>query len=336
MINSIMLQGFKSFLYRDMNLNQLTLLTGLNSSGKSSIIQALLMLEKAFKKEKNIFLEGHGNIKDLKNKYYDEKVKIGVEIDNLAFTASIGDEISTDSLISEFPDIWYISANRFGPRTSIPVYDDNDVNSIKIGPQGENVLKCIRHYEVESPLVLDEKIRHSSASSFGLMENIRSWLQVISPNIDFDYQVFDKNDTSYSTFDGYRAKNVGFGLSYILPVITTLLVSTVSKKNIVLIENPEAHLHPRGQTELAKLIFLCAKCGVQVIIETHGEHILDGIRLATKEDGEFAKNIQIHWFELDEDRNTEVTSPVIDNNGKISEWPNGFFDQFEINTSQLL
>lgn len=45
MINSIMLQGFKSFLYRDMNLNQLTLLTGLNSSGKSSIIQALLMLE---------------------------------------------------------------------------------------------------------------------------------------------------------------------------------------------------------------------------------------------------------------------------------------------------
>ncbi|QPH37865.1 AAA family ATPase [Pedobacter endophyticus] len=334
MINSITLQGFKSFLYREMNLNRLTLLTGLNSSGKSSVIQALLMMEKAFNSEKNIFLDGHGGVKDLKNKYSDADIYLEIEINESKYSVSISEQIKAEPLSGEFPEIWYISASRFGPKNSIPIYIDSNQNN-KIGPNGENVLQCIRYYDTIVPYSVPESLKHPKAQSFGLLENVRSWLGVISPNIQFDFEVIDKNDTSFSTFDGHRATNVGFGLSYILPVITTLLVSTISKKNLVIIENPEAHLHPKGQTELAKLIFLCARNGVQVIIETHGEHILDGIRLATKEDGGFSENVQIHWFELDENRNTEVTSPVIDDNGKINEWPNGFFDQFEINNSKL-
>jgi len=334
MINSITLQGFKSFLYREMNLNRLTLLTGLNSSGKSSIIQALLMMEKAFNSEKNIFLEGHGGIKDLKNKYSDTDIYLEIELNEVKFSVSISEQIKVNKLPEEFPNIWHISANRFGPRNSIPIYIDSNQKN-RIGSNGENVLQCIRYYDTMVPYSVPEFLKHPNAKSFGLLENIRSWLGVISPKVQFDFEVIDKNDTSYSTFDGHRATNVGFGLSYILPVITTLLVSTISDKNIVIIENPEAHLHPKGQTELGRLIFLCAKSGIQVIIETHSEHILDGIRLATKEDGNFSENIQIHWFELDEDRNTEVSSPIIDNNGKINEWPSGFFDQFEINNSKL-
>ncbi len=334
MIKSITLQGFKSFLYREMNLNQLTLLTGLNSSGKSSIIQALLMMERAFKKEKNIFLEGHGSAKDLKNKYSKDDIQIEISLNELKFSVTIGEIIQVETLLDEFPEIWYISASRFGPKNSIPIFIGSDQTN-KIGPNGENVLQCIKYYDSISPFTVHESLKHPNASSFGLLDNIRSWLGVISPNILFDFEVIDKNDTSYAVFDGHRATNVGFGLSYILPVITTLLVSTISSKNVVIIENPEAHLHPKGQTELAKLIFLCARNGVQVIIETHGEHILDGIRLATKDDGEFSENIQIHWFELDHDRNTEVTSPIMDNRGRITEWPDGFFDQFEINNAKL-
>ena len=63
MISEIKLIGFKSFLSREIKLNQLTVLTGLNSSGKSSIIQALLMLEKAYHKESSILLDGLGSWK---------------------------------------------------------------------------------------------------------------------------------------------------------------------------------------------------------------------------------------------------------------------------------
>jgi predicted ATPase len=128
---------------------------------------------------------------------------------------------------------------------------------------------------------------------------------------------------------------VGFGLSYTLPVITALLVSTIVPGSLVIIENPEAHLHPRGQTEMARLISLCVQAGAQIIIETHSDHLFDGIRIAAKR-YKMADTIQIHWFELDENKNTEVYSPVLSNDGRINEWPKGFFDQFEINSSELL
>ncbi|HMU44627.1 MAG TPA: AAA family ATPase, partial [Ignavibacteriaceae bacterium] len=67
MLTEINLIGFKSFLSRELNLNKLTVLTGLNNSGKSSIIQALLIMEKAFNAEKNILLEGHGSADEIKN-----------------------------------------------------------------------------------------------------------------------------------------------------------------------------------------------------------------------------------------------------------------------------
>lgn len=339
MIRSITLEGFKSFLHRELVLNQLTLLTGLNSSGKSSIIQALLILQKALNKEKSILLQGHGNEKDLKNKSYKGDINLSIEIDDKEFKLSIptGSDYTVEG--EGFPDLWYISAHRFGPRTSIPIFNEQNLKN-GIGPNGENVLQCIRYYDVENPLVLSESIKHPASASLGLVENIKNWLSVISPNVLFDYDVNEASDTSYSLFDGHRSTNVGFGLSYVLPVITTLLVASQSADNLVIIENPEAHLHPRGQTELAKLTFLCAMLGTQVIVETHSEHVLYGIRLAVRNakknnNVEFAEKTSIHWFELDEHRNTEVTSPSIDNSGRIDEWPEGFFDQFEINSSKL-
>jgi predicted ATPase len=166
--------------------------------------------------------------------------------------------------------------------------------------------------------------------------NIKGWLSVISPNVEFKYELNKTSDSSYSTFDEHRATNVGFGLSYTLPVITALLVGTLIPNSLVIIENPEAHLHPRGQTEIAKLISLCAQVGTQIIIETHSDHLFDGIRIAAKETPGFAKQVQIHWFELDKDKNTEVYSPTLYDDGRIDEWPKGFFDQFEINASKLL
>ncbi|MGV8945379.1 MAG: AAA family ATPase [Lutibacter sp.] len=333
MINSITLKAFKSFLYRELDLENLTILTGLNSSGKSSIIQSLLILDKAFKNEKNLLLDGHGTESDLRNKNSKDIIELGVEINDIEYSIEFPNNVKKFNA-NLFPKVWYISANRFGPQLSIPISNDTQSKNI-IGKNGENVLQCIKYYDSINPISLDESIKHPDATSFTLLENIRTWLKVISPNVDFNYEVIDISDTSYATYDGHRATNVGFGLSYILPVITTLLVSTIEKNNLVIIENPEAHIHPKGQTELAKLICLCAKLGTQVIVETHSDHIFTGVRLFVKEN-DFADKTLIHWFELNENRNTDVTSIYIDSNGRIKDWPKGFFDQFELNYSKLI
>lgn len=333
MLNSITLKSFKSFLYRELDLENLTILTGINSSGKSTIIQSLLILEKAFKNEKNLLLDGHGTELDLKNKNSKESIELSIEINGSEHSIEFPDNKKV-FITDLFPKVWHISANRFGPQLSIPISNDEESKNM-IGKNGENVLQCIRYYDSINPVSLDELIKHPDATSFTVLENIRTWLKVISPNVAFDYEVQDISDSSYATYDGHRATNVGFGLSYILPVITTLLVSTIEKNNLVIIENPEAHLHPKGQTELAKLICLCAKLGTQVIVETHSDHIFTGVRLFIKEN-DFADKTLIHWFELNENRNTDVTTIFIDKDGRVNDWPKGFFDQFELNHSKLI
>jgi predicted ATPase len=336
MITELKLIGFKSFLHRTLQFKRLTLLTGLNSSGKSSIIQALLILEKAFKKEKNVLLDGHGSLEEMKNIFYKDALELSVFDNEKRFEVEFPGNsqpyrISTTSDFT-FPEITYISANRFGPKNSIPIFTD-DYNKTRIGPNGENCIQCIKTL-ADQPL--DTKLRNEYSEGDTLLYNIRGWLNVISPNIKFDYDVNSISDSSYSTFNEYRAANVGFGLSYILPVITSLLVSTTQPNSLLIIENPEAHLHPRGQSQMAKLISLCIEVGANILIETHSDHLFDGIRIAAKNKKGFNELVQIHWFEQDKEGNTEIYSPVLLDDGRVNEWPTGFFDQFEINSSKLL
>lgn len=334
MINEITLTGFKSFFRDSLNLEKLTVLTGLNSSGKSSVIQALRILAKAARKETSFLLPGHGTVEEIRNKNTKEDISLTItDKDNNEFSVTLSGSNSktTETGNFLFPEITYISAHRYGPQTSIPIYSDISDRS-RIGENGENVLQCIELYR-DNPL--DERLRHETSEGYTLGFNVRGWLNVISPGTEFNWHLDNTSDSSYSTFDGHRANNVGFGLSYTLPVITTLLMSTLTPGSLVIIENPEAHLHSKGQTELAKLIALCAQVGTQIIIETHSDHLFDGIRIAAKE-LQMADDIQIHWFELDERRNTQVFSPVLTNDGRIDKWPQGFFDQFELNSSQLI
>ncbi len=339
MIKEIQLNGFKSFLDRRLDLNTLTILTGLNSSGKSSVIQALLMLEKTYNRENSILLEGHGSADELKNKFIKEEIVLAVEDEkSKGMKVRIPSSgLNADLFIGQdsefkFPEILYISANRFGPKTSVPIFNDS-FKRTRIGQNGENLFQCI---ELFDGMPLDERLIHENSEGITLKFNIKGWLSVISPNVEFDYQINKTSDSSYSVFNTYRANNVGFGLSYGLPVIVALLVGTLIPNSLVIIENPEAHLHPKGQTEISRLISLCAQVGTQVIIETHSDHIFDGIRIEAKKTKGFADKVQLHWFTLNKNKNTEVESPILTSDGKLNEWPQGFFDQFEINASKLL
>ena len=324
MIEELTLRGFKSFLNEKIPISPLTVLTGLNSSGKSSVIQSIRMMSN-FLAGRDIILEGHGAIDELKNSYYGDNLSIEVKFDGkyVAYPASRpfgGDEF--------YPEVIYIAADRYGPRTSIPINTGHN-----LGPRGDNVLNCIEYYQNES---LNECLRHEWSEGETFNYNLRAWLGAISPGVKFRSEIQEMSDSSFSLFDGHRAMNVGFGLSYALPIIVALFMGTLKKNSIVLIENPEAHLHPKGQTEMARLICAAVEAGAQVIVETHSDHLFDGIRIYAKRHSGFAKRVSTHWFELDKEKLTCVESPLMDDEGNLDAWPEGMFDQFGINSTILL
>lgn len=332
MVDSLHIKGFKSFVDYNFQLNNLNIFTGLNSCGKSTVIQALRILDRVNRGEKEPLLPGHGGKVELQNIHVAEPFSI---------VSEFGDEdsgekgkikfLANEPCIQngiEFPHVIYISAGRYGPQTSIPIS-----SGIEIGPRGENVLHCLDALGDE---VLDESLRHEKSEGYTLGYNLKAWLNAITPGVEFDYKIVDKTDSSYTLFDEHRSSNVGFGLSYTLPIIVAALASTIHKNNLVLIENPEAHLHPKGQTELARLICLCAQVGTQFVIETHSDHFFDGVRIFCKKNKGFAEHVNPYWLELDENRCTKVLSPHIDDNGRLDKWPEGMFDQFEVNAEELL
>lgn len=326
MINQLIIKGFKSFVNNSINFNQLNVLTGLNSSGKSTVIQALQILNKYSRHFKNPLIEGHGDYKELQNPFSSLPFSINArycEDRMICYSPLTENNIYAD----DFPSLIVISADRYGPLVSIPLLSD-----CELGPKGENVIKCIEMHEND---ILDELVIHPCSEGDTFLYNLRAWLGTISPGVQFDYNIIDKADTSFSLFNGYRAKNVGFGLSYTLPIIVALFLGTIKKNILVILENPEAHLHPRGQTEMGKLIASVAHSGCQVIVETHSDHLFDGIRIYAKNNKGFADKVLTHWFEQDKGI-SNVTSIKMDNYGRIKEWPEGMFDQFEINASDLL
>lgn len=329
MIQQINLNGFKSFGDTSIWLNRLTMLTGLNSSGKSSVIQAIEMAE-TYRRTggRSFLLNGHGSKKELTNESYN-----GFEIDVLSENSSVhlDTEAGKNAVEGEMTDnIFYLEAGRIGGANSIEIFSEDS----EIGSRGENVIKCIHAHWDD---VLPKPVHHPASEGDTFLLNLKAWLNMISPNVKFDYKVNELSDDSYSTYNGFRTSNVGFGLSYTLPVIAMLLRASLLPSSVVLLENPEAHLHPKGQTEMGKLIACAVKAGVQVIVETHSDHLFDGIRIFAKENEHFADDFIGYWFELDDENFTQWESIQINDAGQLArETPQGFCDQFEINAMKLI
>ena len=133
----------------------------------------------------------------------------------------------------------------------------------------------------------------------------------------------------------YSPSNVGFGLTYSLPVFVALL--SMSKGGLVLIENPEAHLHPKGQVAMGMFISKVAAAGVQIVVETHSDHILNGMRLAVKKGIVSGSDVKLNFVAKSRgERDVEIASPRILPSGAIDVWPEGFFDEYENTIAELI
>ena len=105
---------------------------------------------------------------------------------------------------------------------------------------------------------------------------------------------------------------------------------------MLLIENPEAQLHPQGQVALGKFLARVAASGVQVVVETHSDHILNGIRVAVKREILPPGDLKVHFFSRSSTGSAFRVSPTIDKNGLLSDWPQGFFTQWDDTLIDLL
>ncbi|MDR0844483.1 MAG: AAA family ATPase, partial [Tannerella sp.] len=311
MINKISIKNFKSLKKVQVETKSLNLLMGLNGMGKSSFIQALLLLMQSDKLEERVIdlnglLAQIGKGRDALYQFAEEQpehIDFTLTFDECpAFSWKFNYQSEKEELIAECgykkedmkffrtqtKKFQYISAERIGPRDIYKASSVVVADKKQLGLLGEYAACYIDVYG--SKHIVSETLRHAGASSNKLIAQVNAWMQEISPgvsintkyepvanNVILDYQFEVGNQRT----NPFRPKNVGFGISYVLPIVLALL--TAEEGKIIVIENPESHIHPRGQAELGKLIALAASLGAQLFIETHSDHILNGIRVAVKE-----------------------------------------------------
>ena len=234
----------------------------------------------------------------------------------------------------------YVNAERVGPRKLYPVSTDVLTRRGDFGESGEYAWDYLNRHQ--NDLIQADDPRCIGGRDRRLLATVDQWMQDVCPGAHLQLDKVEAADALIAgfTFDRagdvasrrYRATNVGFGLSYALPVILALLAKPGT---LCLIENPEAHLHPRGQTKLAELAARATEAGVQVIAETHSDHFMDGVRIAVRDGLIDPEDAAFHYFEH-KGNQTVVTSPQIDSDGRLASWPVGFFDQHDENLARLL
>ncbi|PFG09261.1 AAA family ATPase [Marinobacter sp. LV10MA510-1] len=353
MINSLSINNFKSFPNETLDLAPLTLLAGLNSSGKSSVIQALRMHNAALAGQSPL-LTGYGGLDELRSRFSSPKdaVTVGLrwkggQTSNLVLNDNHLDQPKKG------PEFFYVGADRLGPQPNLPM-SGNLLTSPHVGDRGEFAFDFVTRL-IEQNYIVPDLLRHDNAQSMTFEHVLQGWLSEISPGVKFTFNRVKKADITHAEVDSFRPTNVGFGLSYTLPIIAAALGSAAKPVSdegnsqwveawearkqtngvLLALENPEAHLHPRGQTAMGRLLALCAAHGTQVVVETHSEHVMDAIRIAVKSNEITSDQVKFYYFSKNNDMPTKVHSPVLSENGKLDFWPEGFFDQTLKNRAML-
>ena len=245
-------------------------------------------------------------------------------------------KIEAGNLATVIRDAVHLTAEREGPRDMYPLIEERwgalRSSSRVIGARGEFAVSALFQE-------MDERVSDGLALagvSTTLARQVEARLSEFFPGCRIDLsRVQNANAvvlgirTSEQT--GFlRPIHCGFGVTQILPIIVAVLsASSLLMNPLILIENPEVHLHPSGQALMGEFLAEAAHAGVQIIAETHSDHVLNGVRRAVKSKKAKADEVAIHFFQ-DRFRNkSQVLSPMLDSSGNIDVWPEGFFDQFD-------
>lgn len=399
MITELSVQNFKS--WKDTGKRQIAPLTGFfgaNSSGKTSLLQTLLMLKQTVERppdwngvidfgddNSRVNLGGfdetvHQHNLDLNiglaiswklpQKQKLNSIKFNsIEIDSLSFSTAVGKEYEHSVLdhfcytvggrdfkiewessghkfklnsYSERAELFrcYGVVNPFGPLESFAplkaAFEDLFDRIRYLGPlreyprsrykwQGSHPEDVGQYGEDTVPCLLSKRVQ-----LHGIDKQVMEWLQRLDlidsyrvnpiPNTEKDYEFLVRK---YKGSPEVRLTDVGFGVSQVLPVL--ILCYHVPEGSILILEQPEAHLHPKMQSELADLLIEVVKNRkLQIIFESHSEHLLIRLMRRIAEEQISADDTAFYFCEMNEGI-SEIERLNIDDYGNITNWPQNFF-----------
>ncbi len=389
MLKSISLQNFKCYKEETkFPLSKLTLFTGLNGKGKSTVLQAFLLMKQTIEHNEmanHLLLNGNrvnlGTYAEVKNAY-------SVRAPFIFFSFEYFIDSSTVNFVkyqlqsAKTEDLTLITKFQLNNKTfhvkhpsEILSLNDKSVVFYRLFPMNLQNVEIVKNYEMNINTTINEsqfghieifnRISYISASRIN-PENAYS-LKELKPtggqmllryredknNIEkvnaYLQEIFEEDvKVKITAPDGdpiivrfylngkkYLPTNIGFGYSYILPII--IAGATAQAGEVLIIENPEAHLHPKAQSKLTEFLAKVASTGVQILIESHSDHILNALRVAVKKEVLQPEDTQVFFFAHDENSTQpKVFMPKIDKDGRIEEWPDGFFDEWNNNLMELL
>ena len=327
MIQEIRMTNFKCFVEQSLTLSEMTVFAGANAAGKSSAIQALLLATAQMRGKTRTLEEAFGDVQvgapqvlvsQTPKELEDASFILGITGKN----GSLDVKYSIDKLQplklhaktcgGDLPDtVFYLNAERVGSRISYPASMEDSIAS-----DGSNAAYLIDRADIEQRRIPVEFAADNSSEKFSVQ--VEQWMKAILGDVNFSVSTnLEVAMTDIRYGNSLTEKRVlptmtGFGISYILPIVTAGLWCMAEEDSV-------------AQSQMGKFLQIVSSAGVQVIVETHSEHIIDGARIQAALMGRTDK-MKIDFFSISED-GIKVRDIKVNRDGELSEWPQGFFDQ---------
>lgn len=366
MIKYMKIENFKSLRNTSLVLAPLNLFFGINGMGKSSVIQTLLLLRQSYFKNGNLdrlytngILASLGTGKDILCQSADkDSVRFYIKgqesvldcryrCDSSSLQNDVLERIGLPNAGESFQSplfsdgFAYLSAEHLGPRKIYDTENARNGSCSRFGVAGDYVVPFLA-MQGNSLRVPKGLCRREGRTDL-LIDQASAWMSAISPGAKVMAELVPAMEKAKLTFsyqgkvlssDPYLPVNVGFGIPYSLPLIVELLLA--SKGSLILLENPESHLHPKGQAVIARLIAAAVAQGAQIVCESHSDHIINSIRVAVKEKALHPEDVAVSYFSTNGDNESVVNPVEIDGNGELSDYPSGLLDEWGDLLSRLL
>jgi predicted ATPase len=234
----------------------------------------------------------------------------------------------------------FLSALRQVDGEVFPTPEDPAPIMGNVGALGEYAAWWFHHFDDFE--IQPERRLGGAGRSRTLRGQVNVWTNEFFPGAEADVQPLLQTSLMRLGFrigqnqEWHRPSNVGYGLSYVFPLLVAGLCA--SRSQLLMIDSPEAHLHPRGQSRMGQFLAQAASSGPQLVVETHSDHVLNGIRLALRNGAISPDDVAIHFFQSrtpDALDVPQVTTISADRQGNLSHWPDGFFDQTDKDLADL-
>ncbi|WP_067830331.1 DUF3696 domain-containing protein [Nocardia inohanensis] len=347
MITGISISNFKRFRHAQLDLGRLTVLTGVNGGGKSTVVQALNLVHQCeLAKQTFVPLSGCPGLDlgqasdvlsadaasdEIEVTLFDPEPRIWRFSGHNPDATRLDVSERPDELVTNIGDrgtaFTYLAAERIGPRAAHPMSPWAE-DGVQVGEDGRFVAHALALFDRP----VEEDRRHPDAASILLRPQVEAWMSSLVGPLQLDARLVPRTGlaTVHVHAGGFEAEwmllsNTGFGISYSLPIVVAGL--SVPVGGLLIVDSPEAHLHPSAQSALGWFLTMVAHSGVQVMIETHSDHVLNGVRRAIASGDSLPHgDAVVHYF----GRGSSPATLTINARGAMSDWPAGFFDQMEI------